>query len=648
MKTFYIQSQTAFTSAELDVIASIGGTTRSLGGKGKMVSIVLDPERLEDMRTQMSRLNPTCEIKTTFSLCQIPEDEESVHEDNTFKPATVRSLTDPSEYIGDRPRVPLELFEHLHFYKVSTSASSPDVLELYRMFLLLSRVSPEVVIIARTPSDVQALYGFSRTETPDKARRRLVFRKRSCATRNPRFGSIEVHMKFVSDRKDIVSFIQNFYREIVCTEGVEMEAIAEIAHARSPHVPSNLTVNTRKTAEEIDEEGRCKIVHFVQKINEAVPVEEQVRLNFKLDEDTINDLVVNRVFMMSDRTFLRANRRHIQNLIDKNIRDFREAEPAEAKAKRLKTVQDGRRALAESFAQKIREYCAEHLEDNGFCSLKNAYTHKILRNLADDELITDDDFIEARTVKDEIDELLAESRTENEENNKGDLAKAKQLARRILEIFLFELKMDQIDFTNELTRKPRQFIREFLFESEHVNFGASQLQLFNGVHHDMIMEKIRSDFAKIQKAADEFKRAEQVRRYSEVEEDPERESFEASQRAQQTLNDELTAFLTTLDANDAEAIKRFGNVKCMYDSKGLITSTRGRTPEQIEIVRERERLDEQFRQLRIRYKVKTVEELRSKILAIKPYVCNLSTFTPSTREVREYLYEHFEEIFRDN
>jgi len=404
------------------------------------------------------------------------------------------------------------------------------------------------------------------------------------------------------------------------------------------------SISTRKTTEEIDAEVRLKIDEFVERINHFVPIDEQVRTNFKLDEDTITEFVTKRVFMMSDRTFLRSNRRIIQQHIDLNIHQFKESEPAEAKVKRVKTARDGRRAIAESFAQKIRGYCDERLDEHGFCTLKNAYTHKALTRLLDDELITDDEYDESRTVKDEIDELLAVVRSRNEESNKGDLNKAKQLGRRLLEIFLFEFeRFDSIEL-NDFYYNPREYVRQNVYENVDVSFGAAQFVLFNGVHHDLIVSTIRKEYENVQRARHAFIDAEQLRRAMEVE-DPEREPFEESQRVKRAENDEITDFIKCFTAFRSNVSRMFGGSvayaqKLAQYKRGL----KGFSKEQIVVFEEDELIAPVQKRLYERYRVRSVDDLRTKYHTIREYVRDLSQFTPYESEVREYVRMNFANI----
>lgn len=446
---------------------------------------------------------------------------------------------------------------------------------------------------------------------------------------------------------------------LTSAQGISLETILQCLRSNNPQyvepsldavvptAPSLRTVrsvSTRKTAEEIDVDVRAKSAEIVGRINRYVPIEEQVRTKFEFNGDTINELVANRVFMTSERVFMRTNRHLIQSMIDQNIRGFKASEPADAKAKRLKTVQDERRALAESYAQKIREYCAKQEKDEyGSCKLKNAYTHKVLKIMEFDELITDEESDEARTVKDEIDELLSESRTENEWNNKGDLTKAKQLARRLLEIFLFEFEQFDDDELGNFNSDPRGYVYRNVYDSK-LDFGATERALFGSVHHDMIVSTVRTEYEKVQQAVQMFIEAETLRRSEEVE-DTEREAFEALQCAKREVNDEIMSVVTSLEALQiSKNGGLFGSfIRNSFKEKyaQYKRDPSGFTLEQIAVFKEEERLAPIRTRLYARYNVQTVEELKAQIHPLEDYVRDLRPFTPLEHEVREYIRTNF-------
>jgi hypothetical protein len=563
--------------------------------------------------------------------------------------------------------------DRLIYLHIESKDSSQEMQRFFVDFLGRSRQSEEsgeIVVLGRLGNSVCGFYGvlppagdIIKDKLLHRIRARLQKRK-LLAMENDKHRSIRE--KYLDDHNIIRTTVLKDYNtflskagECVLTsaQGISLEKIRLCLHSNPHYVEPSLTVqkepslrtarsaSTRKTAEEVDADVRAKIDDFVERINRFVPIEEQVRTKFEFNGDTINELVASRVFMTCDRAFLRSNRSLIHDLIDQNIRQFKESEPAEAKAKRLKTEQDGRRALAESYAQKIREYCAPRVDEHGFCNLDHAYTYKILRIFEDKELITDAEVDEARTVKKEIDELLLEARTENDKYNKGDLNKAKELGRRLLEIFLLEFdRFERSDFRSD----PRGYVQRNVYENNNVVFGDPQRLLFNGIHHGLILTTIWSEYHKVERAMKKLLTDEQLRWSLEVE-GPVRELHEESQRVKRAANRKITEFVKRVESHriDSSRGKGFRLFTGTYNDKyeKYKRDPTGFTSEQIAIFKEGEELALIQQQLFEEHNVQTVEELKTKIQPLEEYKRDLTLFTPPTEdEVREYIRANFTAI----
>ncbi len=569
--------------------------------------------------------------------------------------------------------------DRLIYLHIESKDPSPEMQRFFVDFLGRSRQSEEsgeIVVLGRSGTSVCGFYGVLPPSGGDINKEKLLHRIRARLQKRKLLAMedvkhLSIREKYLTDHNIIRTTVLKDYNtflskagECVLTsaQGISLEKILQCLRSNNPNytepsiiaaavsaAPSLRTArsaSTRKTAEEVDADVRAKSVEIVERINHFLSIEEQVRTKFKLDGDTINELVAKRVFMTSERAFVRSNRHLIQSMIEQQISQFKESEPVEAKAKRLKTVEDERRALAQSYVQKIKEYCDERVDEHGFCNLKNVYTYKILAKLVGDDIITARESVEAESVQYEIDELLEDARTKNAQRNKGDLAKAKQLARRLLEIFLFEFeRFDDDEFGNFIS-DPREYVYRNVYDSNY-DFGATDRALFGGVHHDMIISTVRAEYEKVKQAGQMFVDAEKLRRSAEVE-DTERETFEALQRIRREANDDIMSVLPSLEAlQTSENGGWFGgflgnSFKEKY--KQYKRDPSGFTPEQIAVFKEEERLAPIRKRLYEKYNAQTVEELKARIRPLEEYVRDLEPFEPTAEEVREYIRTNFTTI----
>jgi len=210
-------------------------------------------------------------------------------------------------------------------------------------------------------------------------------------------------------------------------------------------------------------------------------------------------------------------------------------------------------------------------------------------------------------------------------------------------LFEFE-RFDSIELS-DFYSDPREYVRRKVYENSDVTFGPTQYALFNGVHHDLIITTVRTEYVKVQRARQAFVDTEKLRRSEEVE-DTAREPFEEAQRVKRTENDEITEFVKRIEAFQSNKSRVFRVFTGSYTEKyaQYKRSPSGFTLDQIAIFEEDEQLAPEQRRLYARHNVRTVDELKTKYHKIRDYVRDLRPFTPLEHEVREYLWANFKTI----
>jgi hypothetical protein len=158
-----------------------------------------------------------------------------------------QSLTNPSEYLDDRTPLPNNILSGRKFYHLYCGRSSSEVVSFFEDFLLKSKVPHEVILVAHTSSSVQALYGFDAREINESVRSRLG--KRRKLSMQQRFShlsdSLDVKTK-IAPLQEVWMFIRQFYRDLVVVEGVQQEAIRQIAHTTSVENTADETPRPRQ------------------------------------------------------------------------------------------------------------------------------------------------------------------------------------------------------------------------------------------------------------------------------------------------------------------------------------------------------------------------------------------------------------------
>lgn len=548
------------------------------------------------------------------------------------------------------------LRKDLTYFLVSTSQKTLDMHRFLQDFMCRTkydRNAGEIVIIGsdKHEGNYCAFYGVS-IDNPDrdsvlKINRRLSKRK-SYALHSGNHPAIQALVernatcirttKFI-DFNSFVAKIAGF--NIIECHGVDMADVLFEIQARSSKLSTYMPTNPQCSSSGPVNRSQ-RVSNLSDKIKRALPISPSAD-EIKLTPVVTAKLLRSGAIDESEEREIKKYRPHIELDYNESVASAKASETAEAKAKRLKTVEDERRALAESYVQKIREYCSKRVDEYGFCNLKNAYTHKILSKLVGDEIITSRESVEAESVQDEIDELLEDARTKNAQRNKGDLAKAKQLARRLLEIFFFEFERFDDDELGKFNSDPREYVYRNVYDSNY-DFGATDRALFGGVHYDMIVSTVRAGYEKVKQAGQMFVDAEKLRRSEEVE-DNEREAFELSQRVRREVNDEIMSDLPSLEAlqtskNGALFGGFIGN-SFKEKHKQYKRDPSGFTPEEIAVFKEEERLAPIRTRLYERYNAQTVEELKARIRPLEEYVRDLEPFEPTAEEVREYIRTNF-------
>jgi hypothetical protein len=550
MQIFFIISLSDFTSTDISVIRDMVYHCDPMynrlirvacedGGKNSVI------ERLKAYSGDTWKYRDLCPPLKEFEKQEVDPVVET------------QSLTNPSEYLDDRTPLPDNILSGRKFYHLYCGRSSTEVVSFFEDFLLKSKVPHEVILIAHTSSSVQALYGFDSREINENARRRLGMRRKLSIQQ--RFShlsdSLEVKTK-IAPLQDVWMFIRQFYRDLLVVEGVEQEAIRQIAHTT---VVENTAAETPRPRQQSGEVDIMKRIHEVSnRILEVVLAKRPVSYTFKLVGDVIDKLVIDGLFHITERPFLVSNKSMIQTVVNKELERLRGEMTEEQRSEQRSTLlaiqreqREARRAQAKRYADMIETYCDKNLDEYEFCPIKHAYSSRLLEYLKYNDEVTDEEFADANGLRVELDELLSEARARNEENNKEDCKKVQDVTKDLVRVFVCDLCIDQLGH-NRFRENPRAFVRDMI-EFSDIPFAKHKLQVFHGKHHSVIVETV---LQRCRHFLDTFQeRIEQAsRELSEAEGNPERSAWEERERVRtlrleklQSLHDPYDAWLRNVE-----------------------------------------------------------------------------------------------------